>query len=187
METTDSSLPVHRTAQAVAKRILALIAVVDKAHDPTSPQLESWVSQHGISDYFSSGESAFIGVCSPSQESKERFSWHAECLAPLFWALNQLQEMPPLNVQIEWHSIASLREILKDPNAFVAQAILRSASEIDAAEADLYHQHWRVRDAQLFGKPMPLELDPAIVYYRRYAASWLVGWGKNWDTVPTDT
>ncbi len=56
-------------------------------------------------------------------------------------------------------------------------------------EQHLYHQHWRVRDAQLFGKPMPPELDPGIVYERRYGLSWLVGWGEgdDWDEVPTDT
>jgi len=64
-------------------------------------------------------------------------------------------------------------------------------------ESGLYHQHWRVRDAELVGigqflEPRPddppiEDLDPSIVYERRYALSWLVGWGEDWDNVPTDT
>jgi hypothetical protein len=55
----------------------------------------------------------------------------------------------------------------------------------------------RVRDAQFVGigkylQPQPGdppidELNPGIVYERRYGLSWLVGWGDDWDNVPTDT
>lgn len=76
---------------------------------------------------------------------------------------------------------------MKDPKAFIAQAQLRPAADIEAAEGELYQQHWRVRDAQLFNKPMPDELHPGVVYERRYALSWLVGYGDDWDEVPTDT
>jgi hypothetical protein len=64
-------------------------------------------------------------------------------------------------------------------------------------ESNLYHQHWRVRDAELVGigkflEPQPgdppiEELNPGIVHERRYGLSWLVGWGEDWDNVPTDT
>ena len=70
---------------------------------------------------------------------------------------------------------------------FVANAELRPRDEICDAKAFLYHQHWRVRDAQLFLRPMPDELHPGIVYERRYAASGIVGWGRQdgWDVVTT--
>lgn len=74
-----------------------------------------------------------------------------------------------------------------EPAVFLTRATLRPLETLTAAEQDLYHQRWRVRDAQLFGEPMPMELDPGVVRERRYALSWLVGWGSDWDHVPTDT
>jgi len=74
-----------------------------------------------------------------------------------------------------------------DPAKFLAAAQLRLPDELDALESDLYHQHWRVRDAHLRGVSTPSDLDASIVYERRRAMSWVVGWGADWDEVPTDT
>ena len=79
------------------------------------------------------------------------------------------------------------RRAVREPSGFLADATLRPSEVLEDGEATLYHQHWRVRDAQIFGKKMPSELDPGIVCERRYALSWLVGWGSDWDDVPTDT
>jgi len=83
--------------------------------------------------------------------------------------------MPPLDLQVSWVDIPGQSEAAEDPDGFVARASLRPIEILDEAEQDLYHQHWRVHDAQLLRKPMPDELDPGIVYERRYAASWLIG------------
>jgi hypothetical protein len=34
---------------------------------------------------------------------------------------------------------------------------------------------------------MPKEINPGVVYERRYGLSWVIGWGEDWDEVPTDT
>jgi hypothetical protein len=77
----------------------------------------------------------------------------------------------------------SLLAAAKDPQGFVRAAKLRRASELEAMEAALYRQHWRVRDALLAGKPVPRTLNPRIVCERRYALSWVVGWGDDWESV----
>jgi hypothetical protein len=187
MATDDDGERDPRMPQEVAKRVLALLAVVDKAHNPNPERLEKWVAEHKISDYFTFAEVAFFSDPAPTREQNVNYSWRAESLVPLCWALGLIDELPPLNVQMSWNGVTGLRSAAEDPDAFILGASLRPIDILDEAEQDLYHQHWRVHDAQLFGKAMPDELDAGIVYERRYAASWLVGWGDDWDNVPTDT
>jgi len=80
-----------------------------------------------------------------------------------------------------------MKEAVRDPVAFQQNAKLRDDVEIAEMEQKLYHAQWQVRDAQLFKKPMPAGLHGSIVHERRYALSWLVGDGDDWDEVPTDT
>lgn len=118
-------------------------------------------------------------------------------MVSLLWALNAVSEMPPLDEQFDVFDVDMVRKALKDPLSFVSTARLRNTQEISEMEAHLYHQHWRVRDAELVGvgkyiEPQPDEppiedLHPGVVYERRYGLSWLVGWGDDWDNVPTDT
>lgn len=180
---------IPRTAAEIARRILALIAVVDRAHNENPEALKDWLNKYSIADYFSDAEREFFENATPTSQEITNFSWRAEAMVPLLWAVWQLSELPPLNEQIDWSKIEKLNDILTRPNDFISTAELRPVEEIKEAEAFLYHQHWRVRDAQLFEKPMPEELNPGIVYERRYSASWIVGWGRDlgWDNVPTDT
>lgn len=187
-ESSDVDL-IPRTAAEIARRTLALIAIVDHAHNENPEALKDWVTSNSIADEFSDAEREFFDKANPTTQDITTFSWRAEAMVPLLWSVWRLPELPPLNVQIDWSQIDDLNEILTRPGEFVSSAELRPIEEINEAEAFLYHQHWRVRDAQLFQKPMPEELDPGIVFERRYAASWIVGWGRaaGWDNVPTDT
>ena len=115
------------------------------------------------------------------------FSWRAEALTSLLWSTRLIEDMPALNEQFDVYSVEGLSTIIHDPIAFKQQLKLRPEDEIREMEEDLQHQHWRVRDAELFDKEMPEELNSGIVYERRYGLSWLVGWGEGWDDVPTDT
>ncbi len=176
-----------QSAPTVAKRVLALLAIVDKAHNQNAGNLYAWVAAHKICNFFSADEEKFFSDAEPSQQDIVTYSWRAEALVPLLWGLGMLEKLPPLNSAISWDKINGLDDIVSDPERFVQTAQLREKEVLDEAEANLYQQHWRVRDAQLFGKPMPEELDPGIVFERRYGASWMVGWGNDWDNVPTDT
>ncbi len=187
-ESSDVGL-IPRTAAEIARRTLALIAIVDHAYSENPEALKGWGDANSIADEFSDAEREFFYNASPTPQDIMTFSWRAEAMVPLLWSVWRLPELPPLHEQIDWSQIDDLNEILTRPGEFVSSSELRPVEEINEAEAFLYHQHWRVRDAQLFQKPMPEELDPSIVYERRYAASWIAGWGRDvgWDNVPTDT
>jgi hypothetical protein len=184
-----------RSAQQAAQRVLALLIAVGKVHDPKG--CVAWMKRHKLQKYLSPAEIAFVNKKTPSEKSRVSFSWRAEAMVSLLWALKGLRKMPPMDEQFDVFGVAMVLSALNDPQAFVSQARLRSAKQIRDMESDLHHQHWRVRDAELFGigrfyEPQPDDppiekLDHAIVYQRRYGLSWLVGWGEDWDQVPTDT
>jgi predicted RNA binding protein YcfA (HicA-like mRNA interferase family) len=89
---------------------------------------------------------------------------------------------------------------------FVSTARLRSDEEIYAANDEIYHIHWRVRDARLRALPTPPgklprmrhvdsdsdspveSYDSGVVWERHYALNWLIGYcGQDWDDITTDT
>lgn len=176
-----------RTAIEVGERIIALCAVTDKVFHGNDPKLNTWIDNNGIKEYFSSEEKDFFLNPSPPESRKIDFSWKVECLTSLLWATNLIPEIPPLNQEFDLSSVKKLDLIYNNPSHFKQNVQLRDHSELLKMEEHLYNAHWRVRDAQLFEKEMPAELDSGIVYERRYVLSWLVGDGENWDDVPTHT
>jgi hypothetical protein len=194
-ESSPSGELTPRSAGEVAQRVLALLVAIGKVHDPER-SLE-WMRRHSIQRFLSPAEEAFVEEKAPPEDARVAFSWRAEAMVSLLWALNALPKMPPLHEQFEIFAVEMVRTALNTPDVFVSTARLRESQEISDMEAFLYHQHWRVRDAELVGlgkhlKPGPddppiEELHPGIVYERRYGLSWVVGWGDDWDSVPTDT
>lgn len=171
----------------VAERILSLFAVIGKVHQGNDSRFTDWFNKHSIEKYLSHQENIFIKTDSPEQNVIRNFSWRAEALTSLLWAIRLIPEMPVLNQEFDVYSVTGLTEIIKEPDEFKKNISLRPKLELIEMERELHHEHWRVRDAQLFGKKMPTELNPSVVYERRYALSWLIGWGDDWDDVPTDT
>ena len=192
-EANDQLKP--RSAEQTAQRVLALLVVIGKVHDPE--RCVAWMRLHNLQRFLSPVEVAFVEEEAPSEKSRVDFSWRAEALVSLLWALKAFSKMPPFDEQFDVFGVEMVRRALEDPLAFVSTAQIRSIQEISDMEANLYNQHWRVRDAEFvdigkFFAPLPddppiEELNPSIVYERRYGLSWLVGWGENWDDVPTDT
>ncbi len=187
---------VERSSLEIAERALALVAVV--AHSQQQDWVADWIRQFNIQDYFSASERDFIDETTPDQQSITNFSWRAEALVSLVWALDGVQKMPPLSEQFWILNTDFIEAAMKNPNSFRLSSVKRSSEEIDGMEGFLYHQHWRVRDKQLgfnVGAAYPLaegelpvdQLNPSVVLERRYGLSWIVGCAESWDDVPTDT
>ena len=156
------------------------------------------MERFAIHEFLSQSERVFLDSSSPTEQAIRDFSWRAEALVSLVWALGGIHEMPPLSEQAWVLELPFVEQAVRDPAMFRQLATKRPSNEIEAMEGFLYHQHWRVRDRQLglnVGASMPLQdgelpidqLIPSVVYERRYGLSWIVGWGTDWDTVPTDT
>lgn len=188
--------PKPKSAEETAQRVLALLVVLGKVYDPE--RSAAWMRTHNLHQFLSPAEAAFVEAAQPAEKSRIAFSWRAEAMVSLLWALKALPQMPRFDEQVDVFTIEAVQAAVKDPLAFVSKAQLRDAQEISDMESNLHHQHWRVRDRDLGfnvgktlepqpGDPPIEELDSGIVYERRYGLSWLVGWGEDWDDVPTDT
>jgi len=72
-----------RTAVEIARRTLALIAVVDRAHNENPEELKDWVNKHSVVDYFSDAERDFFVNATPTPQDITNFGWRAEAMVPL--------------------------------------------------------------------------------------------------------
>lgn len=186
----------ERTSLEIAERSLALIAVVARAFHEN--WVGDWADRFGIVHYLSPAEKEFFDVPALEQQTIIDFTWRAEALVSLVWSLDGLKEMPPLSDQYWVMDSDFVAAAIKNPNAFRLSAQKRPSKDIEEMEDFLYHQHGRIRDRQLGFKDgglRPLDtckvpvdqLVPSVVVERRYGLSWVVGWGEDWDDVPTDT
>ena len=182
-----------RSAYEIAERVLGLIAVIGKVQFPS--QNAQWMEANDIGRFLTPEERAFIDDPNPGEKGRVNFSWRAEALVSLLWSLQGLERMPGLEDQFDAFSNAMVLQAIRQTDQFLRHPVRRPLDELQEQEQYLYHQHWRVRDRDLgFNNDEPAEDDPDIkrlisglVYERRYAMSWLVGYGDSWDDVPTDT
>ncbi|CAN5909545.1 DUF4272 domain-containing protein [soil metagenome] len=186
----------ERSSLEIAERTLALVAIIARAQQ--QDWVGDWARQFNIHDYFSDEELGFFDTPAPDHQIAVNFSWKAESLVALVWSLGDLREMPPLSEQFWVLDTDFIKVAMRNPNSFRFSATKRPSEEINEMDGFLYHQHWRVRDKQLgfnVGAAHPLavgelpvdQLNSSVVLERRYGLSWIVGWGENWDDVPTDT
>lgn len=175
-----------RTPGQVAHRSLALLAVIRQALGHAG--VLDWIEKNAIASHLSTQEAAFLRSASPTAQQRIQFSWRSEALVPLLWSLQQLDEMPPSNRQVDMASVVKTSGIWSSPAAFIASAKLRSQDVLLDARQDALEANWKARDAQIHERPIPPDVDAGIVQERHHGLNWLVGdSGDDWDTVTTDT
>jgi len=168
-------------------------------------QVVSWLRREGLWDTVSSEESQFLLSASPTPQQRINATWRAEALFPLLWSLGLVPELPSPQQLCNLQLIQSVLPPLFKPVAdFISSARLRADAEIHAANEEICQIHWRVRDAQLRGRPTPPgklarmpvpDCEPPVKSYhsgvvqeRHYALNWLIGYGgQDWDDISTDT
>lgn len=173
-----------RSQEDVVRRAVALIVVAGKAvagHDVGRILMERSSAQ----SFLSPVEQEFMLDVDPDHASRAYFSWRYECLHVLLWSIGLIEELgaPTGACNIEFID-KTMVEL--EAHGLRERAQLRSSAELSAAADSLEYAHWAVRDAQIFGKPIPDGLTPDVVYERHYAINWLTG-DEDWDEVSTDT
>lgn len=174
-----------RSAEEVARRAEALLAVAITAKGFDRAEVIEWLQSLGTWECVTPEEEAFLTNRDQSDKDNRNFSWRVESLWVLLWALGKVEK---LNFPSTLCDIDFAYEAVTKASDFVAAAQLRDEEEI-LDEADLiYRIHWAGRDAELRGEDPPCELHPGIVYERHYALNWLIGYmDQDWDDVTTDT
>lgn len=183
----DESEALVRTKEDVATRALALLVIAVKAEGLEQETVERLINIYGLKDALSPDEVKFIKDQSPSQHDNTQFVWRYEAAWVLLWSLGYVDNLAYPNAICDVPmAIAFMQE--RNKNQFIADARLRSASDI-LDEADvIYRYHWAVVDARINDKPSPAELDSSVVLERHYALNWLIGYmGQEWDDISTDT
>jgi hypothetical protein len=181
-----------------------LHGVLAAGHNEPRDEIVEWLHREGLWDWVTAKESDFLLSNSPAEQQRINATWRAEALFPLLWSLGLIELPSPMQL-CDLQLIQGVMPPLLDPvGEFISSAKLRSESEIYDANEEIYHIHWRVRDAQLRNEPtspgklprMPVEdLDPPVESYvtgvvqeRHYALNWLIGYcGQEWDDITTDT
>jgi hypothetical protein len=194
-----------RSADEVARRCIALHAVLAAGHDVPRDQIVTWLQREQLWDAVSPVESSFLLSEAPTQQQRIDATWRAEALFPLLWSLRLIPELPSPQQLCDLQLIQSVLPPLFDQvGEFISHAQLRSESEIHAANEEIYQIHWRVRDARLRGQPTPAgklarmpvpSCEPPVEAYhsgvvqeRHHALNWLIGYcGQDWDDISTDT
>jgi hypothetical protein len=110
-ESNTKSELTPRSAHETARRVLALLTVISKVHDPE--RCVAWMRKHNLERDLSPAEAAFVEQESPPEGSRVAFSWRAEALVSLIWALGGLPKMPPFNEQFEIFGVEMVKEALK--------------------------------------------------------------------------
>jgi Domain of unknown function (DUF4272) len=187
MNTHDSSFEINaRHPFEVAQRVLAILAVLDRACSFEAAPTVDWVYAYNIDKYFSDAERDFYFSPQVSDEDRSDFGWLSESLPPMLWALGYLEEMPKLNKRFVLENIPYLYQIINSTAQFLGDACLRHDDALSIAEEQHCQAHWQAMQSGKKAKPVKELIDPDIIYERRYAISWLVGLGDSWDNVPLD-
>ncbi|NOS70339.1 MAG: DUF4272 domain-containing protein [Verrucomicrobia bacterium] len=178
-----------RSAEEVARRCLALYAVIATGHEGPRGELIDWLRRENLWEAVSPVEASFLQSDTPTQQQRVNATWRTEALGPLLWSLGLVPELPPPTGLCD---VQALRRVLPPLMGLVAEwlsaAHLRPDSEIREANETVYQTHWAVRDARLNGKPVPQSFHPGVVQERHYALNWLIGYGgQDWDNISTDT
>lgn len=177
-----------RTAREVAQRALALAAVISCAYGAKKPAVMQWLKKEKLWTEATPAERKFL-LQATSAKAKIAFTWKIEALVPLLWAMNRIDKMPGIARQCDPESLKHAVVWPPHPTReYVSSCALRSEDEISMEYEKVYRAHWRVRDAQARGKPVPRTLDAEVVQERHHGFNWLTGYmGQSWDDITTDT
>ena len=156
------------TAERVARRALALVAVTARAileqDDPKAEQvqqtyadLKTWVKEIGINNEFEPEEREVVKRSLGKLDQRQQIdsTWRLEGLVVLAWALKRF-EIPPHDELVQlnplWQSLGLLdaeaaRELMAKPE-------LRTRAEIVTRRNQLFVLHWRLRNYHITPKSM---------------------------------
>ena len=177
----------RRSKEEVAHRALALLVVAIKGEGLEQPIVERIIADYGLKRNFTPKESAFIRNALSTEHDRTQFVWRYEAAWVLLWVLGYVEKLEKPNAVCDVpRAVNFMTE--RSAKQFVANAKLRSMTEIMGQADRIYRYHWAVVDARVNGRRPPASLEPGVAMERHYALNWLVGhMQQEWDDIRTDT
>ncbi len=186
----DSTVDESRSPQEVATRAVVLYGIWRLAHGLPQREVKSWFKRNNVSNALSPDELSFLEADFSNQKLKIRFSWHAERLTVLLWALDYFNILPSdnalsnTNLFSQYIQPASLNAVQE----FISKAALRRETDLMIEEERIADVHWQARDCLLNNHTIPDHINIEVVQERHCAINWILGYGGyEWDEVPADT
>ncbi|WP_099221824.1 DUF4272 domain-containing protein [Listeria costaricensis] len=113
--------------------------------------------------------------------------WKYEAYWVLIWALGFVSQLDVPVATCDCDVAIQTVSQFADLDALIEQAEPRTTAEI-LDEADLIFRYdWACVEARLKNQPAAGKLDSSVVLERHRALNWLIGYGEDWDHVPTNT
>jgi len=179
-----------RSATDVARRSLALFAVIGLALRADRTAVLEWLSENDLWQGLTPHEVGFVDSATPSRKQIIDAGWLSERLIVLLWALGHIAELPPADEQCD----TSVFQYILPPFAnlsvteFVGRAQLRPDADLMATADQVLDLHWVARDAKIHGRAPRRPVDLETIQERHHAINWVIGYdGLPWDEVTTDT
>jgi hypothetical protein len=137
----------------------------------------------------SPAEKAFFEASTLTHKGEIQYSWGAETVYVLGWALGLVPSLQPPISQASTGDILDQIPAPGEPvKPFLSQAKLRSAADLLSAAEDLLDAHSWCRAAKDSNRPERHGYNIEVAQERHRAANWLVCYeNAEWDDVPTDT
>ena len=182
----DETQVKRRTAEEIAWRALALLAVSIKGNGLDEAKIQKLVEKYNLGSRFTPDEQKFIRDPNPSEHDRSQYSWRYEAAWVLLWSMGYVDELgkPVSECDVD----AAITMMLNRTSAqFIADAKLRPLDDIVEQADRIYRYHWAVVDARL-NKGKAGGLNPDVTVERHHALNWLIGYmNAEWDDVSTDT
>jgi hypothetical protein len=188
--TTSEALPL-RSVEELSQRLLCLWAVTGTAYHPDNSFFGDYIRTKGLEKHLSGGERSFLYSSARSREEIHRFTWMHECVYVLAWCGSLLPsiQLPNHQSQLGDAVMDLFPEDLEQPDALRRALCLRAAAEVHSFTEQVYHAHWRIRDAKSRALPAPDGLDGEAIQEWHLALNWMTKYEDedNWDAITTDT
>lgn len=187
---TMNSVERFRSAAEVAGRLVILASTCFVAQERSGQGLVvTWLKAQGIWSDVSPCERAFLEAQSASPADEIAFSWNAECVYFLGWALGLTTALKPPTEQASTGPILDRSPAPGESIAdFLRESVLRPIVEISAAVEALHDAHASCRAAASNRVPERHAYNLEVCQERHRAGNWLICYeDADWDKVPTDT
>ena len=184
----DADFDKPRTAQEIARRVIALHCVIAAAHGVSKDDITEWLKEEQLWNELTPRELAFMTQDEHPKQEVIWMTWLVEAQVALLWSIRKLDELPPPMRKCDTSLvIAAMPGLFETTSPFIESAVLRSVEEMEREEETIYDIHCRVNQATREGEEIR-GYDKDVVFFRHYGLSWVTGYcGQAWDEVTPDT